>query len=474
MAGSRFDLTSRMVVLCIVILFLGAYLFQNLLVGLVGTGMLFYLVYRRMEFHSLVGRVDLRTDRKIMETVVHRGSPMTVSVRISSDEKVMLQVNEQVPDDFQLVSGDTSFNGRAGPDSALEHSYTLMPMERGLFKMDPPHIRMSENRGLFQTSFRSGPVTEVFVRTSKKEILLARLMSKRKQFEITGPANRRHTRTHRADFRSVRDYVSGDRFRDMDWKASSRLTKLMTKEFEQETNLPTLIMVDASLSMRELVKKSSKMDHAIALALQIAVVMERHHHPVGLITFDENRVIDHLSPGKQDIDDLLMALFKLPNPLETGAYPGSPRESGGGQKANGEDVFLNSVGPFLVKGRRSSYSREMSTGIFEAVRTADKVEETGQLMVLITDLETNLPSLLKAVNLALRRKHRLIVVSPFSWPYHLERDRTTPEQLERAYLDRMHKQNTIKGLRGAGVKVIEIGPSERGDSVVAGLRRMSQ
>ncbi|MEA3558368.1 MAG: hypothetical protein U9R75_03855, partial [Candidatus Thermoplasmatota archaeon] len=102
MSGSRFTLTSRMVVLCIVVLFLWAYLFQSLLVGLMGAAVLFYLAYRRMEFHSLSERLDLKLERKIMETVVHKGSPLTVGLEISSDEPAKLEGKDRLPDHFQL------------------------------------------------------------------------------------------------------------------------------------------------------------------------------------------------------------------------------------------------------------------------------------------------------------------------------------------------------------------------------------
>lgn len=474
MAASSFSFVSRTVVLCIIILFLWAYLFQNLLVAMVGAAVLLYLAYRRMEFHSLVDRLDLKFERKIMESIVHKGTPATILIEVSADEPVSIEVSEKIPDNFNLVSGQPMFSGKVGPNSNLDHSYSLLPLERGLHRLNPMEVIVKEKRGLFSTTREMGSFSDIFVRASKMEISLARLMSKRKQFEITGPAHQRHTRTHRAEFRSVREYMPGDRFRDMDWKAGARLTKLMTKEFEQETNLPTMLLMDASLSMKEMVNRRSKMDHAIALALQIAIVMDNHNHPVGLISFDENKVMEHLSPGKQEIDELLMKLFRLPNPVRTGGYPGVPVPEQQTISNGSDNEMMSKIGPFLVKGRRKTMTKERATGIFEAIRGADIQEETGLLMVLITDLETNLPSLMKAVKLALGRKHRLVVVSPFSWPYHLDKGTLTADELERAYMDRGRKQEVIRTLRGAGVNVIEIEPKERGETVLTGLRRMSQ
>jgi uncharacterized protein (DUF58 family) len=331
---------------------------------------------------------------------------------------------------------------------------------------------VTDIRGLFRCQFTLDPGTEVFVRASKKELALAALMSKRKRFEITGPAHRRHTRTHRADFRTVRDYVPGDRFRDIDWKATSRLTKLMTKVFEQETNLPTVLLMDTTLGMRELTGRHSKIDHAVALALQLATVLDSFNHPVGLVSFDETRVIEHLSPGKHDLDDILISLHGLPDPVETGGYPGSAPGMSQVPPDQAQGM-LGPLGPFLVKGRRASYGRSATTGIFEAVRCLELEEESGLLVILISDLETNQPSIIKALKMAISRKHRVVVVSPFSWYYHLTPENVTVERLEQAYEEWNSKQSLLNTLRAAGVRVMDIGPMERGERVVQNLRGMS-
>jgi uncharacterized protein (DUF58 family) len=247
----------------------------------------------------------------------------------------------------------------------------------------------------------------------------------------------------------------------------------MTKEFEKETNLPTMLMVDTSLSMRELVKHRSKLDHVIALSIQMAIVMGQQHHPVGLITFDENSVKEHISPGTVDVDDIVMSLFKLPNPLETGEYPGQPQELM--SRRDGEArKFVEAVSPFLHKRRRTARNEDGVTGIFKAFREMTAHEETGLLLILISDLETNTTSMMKAMKMAVGMKHRVVVVSPFSWPYHLEGQKITPEVLEKVYIDLERKQTIIKGMKAAGIRVIEINSRERGDKVISGLRRLSR
>lgn len=471
--GSRFTYVSRTLSGMVVLIFLSAYMFQNTLMALSGAFILLYLAYRRMEFHSLVRRVGLDIERKLLEDVVHKDSNSAVRLKVSARETVGVSITENLHRTFVTGSGSRTIEGMVHQDRPLSMVYSMTPRERGYFKFPPLKVTLKEARGLFESEFEIPVETEVFVRASKKEIAMARLMSRRKQFEITGPAHQRHTRTYRADFKSVREYIPGDRFRDIDWKAMSRLTRMMTKEFEQETNLPTMLLMDTSLSMREVVKQRSKLDHSIALALQVAVVMKSSGHSVGLMTFDENKVTGHLSPGKCEIDDIVLSLFRLPNPVETGDYPGIPRPSSQ-EPVEGEKEFLSSVGPFLVQGKRSVFTRDRTTGIFEAMRNLEMSEETGMLVIIISDLETNRPSFLRAIQMAVRKKHRVVLVSPFSWPYHIQGEDLSAEKLERMYQDGLEKQTLIRSLRAGGVKVIDIGSGERGEKVISGIRRMSQ
>jgi uncharacterized protein (DUF58 family) len=468
-----FTIAGKAMVGAIVLIFISAYLFQSVLMAVTGGAFLLYLSYRRMEFNSLVRRVRFNAERKIMEDYVHKDSKCSVKIEVSANETIRINLKDTPPRSFTVTSGTTFSEGEVRPERQLSMIYSSIPKKRGYFRFQPMELTVTEMRGLFQTGLELDPGTEVLVQASKKDIQMARLMSKKKQFEVTGPAHRRHTRTYRADFKSIREYLPGDRFRDIDWKAVSRFGKLMTREFERETHLPTMIMIDLSLTMREMVESRSKMDHAIALALQIAIVMSSNGHPVGLISFDEHRVMEHLSPGKCDLDNILLSLLKLPNPILTGGYPGteSSMDLSLSDEASG---FLNKVGPFLVRGNRASYTRSRTTGIFEAERSLEMTEESGMLIILLSDLETNRPSLLRSVQRAMKNRNRFVLVSFFSWPYHVSRKDLSVETVEKMYSEHRERQTLLASLRAGDVRVIDVDLKERGEKVISGIRRMTK
>lgn len=110
------------------------------------------------------------------------------------------------------------------------------------------------------------------------------------------------------EFAQHRPYVPGDDIRHLDWKVFARSDKLHLKQYQQETSLDLMILLDASGSMRYGSRAFeeasgaghslspdgrahwSKFDHATAVAAALAYITLRQGDRVGLTIFaDEIR-----------------------------------------------------------------------------------------------------------------------------------------------------------------------------------------
>ncbi len=107
------------------------------------------------------------------------------------------------------------------------------------------------------------------------------------------------------EFAQHRPYTPGDDLRHLDWKVFARSDKLHLKQYQQETNLDLIVLVDCSGSMsygsRSFAEASgvgrekspdgrahwSKFDHATALAAALSYITLRQGDRVGLEMFDE-------------------------------------------------------------------------------------------------------------------------------------------------------------------------------------------
>jgi uncharacterized protein (DUF58 family) len=101
---------------------------------------------------------------------------------------------------------------------------------------------------------------------------------------------------HRSPFRGFsveftehRAYQPGDEPRYLDWKILARSDRLFVKQYEEETNLRAMLLVDASRSMawRGAPERLTKRAWADRLAAALALVLLRQRDATGIITFDE-------------------------------------------------------------------------------------------------------------------------------------------------------------------------------------------
>ena len=127
---------------------------------------------------------------------------------------------------------------------------------------------------------------------------------------------------HRSPFRGFsvefaehRPYEPGDELRYVDWRMLARSDKLFVKQYEEETNLRSMIVLDASASMNwsGSERRLSKFDYAKRLTAALALVFLRQRDATGFIGFDE--AVRSLVPARarrQQWWTLLSAVHNLP------------------------------------------------------------------------------------------------------------------------------------------------------------------
>jgi uncharacterized protein (DUF58 family) len=90
------------------------------------------------------------------------------------------------------------------------------------------------------------------------------------------------------EFAEHRQYMPGDEVRHIDWKIYAKTDRYYIKQFEEETNLKTYIILDASKSMSySSGGKLSKLEYASYIAAALSQLMMQQRDAVGLTIYDE-------------------------------------------------------------------------------------------------------------------------------------------------------------------------------------------
>jgi uncharacterized protein (DUF58 family) len=114
------------------------------------------------------------------------------------------------------------------------------------------------------------------------------------------------------ELREIREFVPGDSFKQIEWKATARLSKMMSREFESEITIEARILLDSSPSMREGVLGQRPLDQAISLAGTLARIFIDSKDRVGLTSYD-TRVVSQVraAEGMTQLQQILSSLLEL-------------------------------------------------------------------------------------------------------------------------------------------------------------------
>jgi uncharacterized protein (DUF58 family) len=106
---------------------------------------------------------------------------------------------------------------------------------------------------------------------------------------VSGGIHRSHLIGASIQFKEHRPYVAGDETKNIDWKLFGKTDRLYIRQYEDETNLRSVIALDQSGSMKYSGSRSnglSKHQFAIRLAASLAYLLINQQDAVGLATFD--------------------------------------------------------------------------------------------------------------------------------------------------------------------------------------------
>lgn len=99
------------------------------------------------------------------------------------------------------------------------------------------------------------------------------------------------------EFSEHRPYMQGDNLKDVDWKVYGKSDKYFIKQYEEETNLKSYILLDTSHSMSYASEGNiSKIEYASTLVAGLSYLMIRQQDAVGLSLYSEK--IDKYLPPK--------------------------------------------------------------------------------------------------------------------------------------------------------------------------------
>jgi uncharacterized protein (DUF58 family) len=221
---------------------------------------------------------------------------------------------DHYPEPF--VARELPLHVSLAPGRFKDVAYLLRPTQRGLFTFAGIELRVASPLGLWwrKRFVRTEESVRVYPNYSTISKLLAYEVDS--HLQLTGMRLRRR-RGEGTEFHQLRDYRDGDSIRSIDWKATARMSRLITREYQDERDQQVLFMIDAGRRMLAKDSELSHFDHTLNAMLLLSYVALRRGDSVGIMTIGAGGAWLPPRKGPEAINGLLNHVYDVqPSPEE--------------------------------------------------------------------------------------------------------------------------------------------------------------
>jgi uncharacterized protein (DUF58 family) len=217
-------------------------------------------------------------------------------------------VHDQYPDGVEVRNESQTL--RLPRNGWGEARYSLRPVRRGDLNFEQIAVRLYSALGLWQDQRRLPLKHAVRVYPNFAALTKFALLAIDNRLSQIGILQRRR-RGEGLDFHQLREYREGDTQRQIDWKASARMQKLISREYQDERDQQIVLLIDCGRRMAAQDGPLSHFDHVLNAALLLAYVSLRQGDAVGLATMSGPQ--RWLAPRKSQatIDLILNSVYDL-------------------------------------------------------------------------------------------------------------------------------------------------------------------
>jgi len=171
------------------------------------------------------------------------GDDNEVSIRVEStySRPLSLEIIDEIPFIFQ--NRDVCFRTTLQPNEGKTISYHLRPTRRGVYSFGQIRVFVTDKIGLLSRRYTCGQPQDIKVYPSY--LMLHRYELLAMSDNLTELGIKRIRRVgHQTEFEQIKEYVKGDDYRTINWKASARRHELMVNVYQDERSQQIYSVID--------------------------------------------------------------------------------------------------------------------------------------------------------------------------------------------------------------------------------------
>ncbi len=212
------------------------------------------------------------------------GDPNNIYIYLQNNSNLSLKIRliDELPVQLQVRDFEKKIQLLSKEEKTL--AYTITPTQRGEYYFGAIHLFLSAQLGFVER--RISVVADSMVRVYPSVIQMKTLELKAFNRNVSVAGMKKLRRIgHSYEFDHIKNYVRGDDYRSINWKASSRKGELMVNKYEDERAQMVYSLIDKSRNMYMPFEGLSLMDYAINATLALSNIILKKYDRAGLITF---------------------------------------------------------------------------------------------------------------------------------------------------------------------------------------------
>ena len=200
-----------------------------------------------------------------------------------------------------------------------EIRYSARPLQRGVREFGQVDVLIRSPLRLWWQRRRLGTAATVRVYPNFAAVAKYALLATDHRLSQLGIRHKRR-RGEGLEFHQLREYRRGDVLRQIDWKATSRYRKLVSREYQDERDQQVFFLIDCGRRMAAQDEGLSHFDMCLNAVLLLAYVALRQGDAVGVMSFSGTERYLPPQKGMEVLRTLLNLLFDLQPSLQAPDY----------------------------------------------------------------------------------------------------------------------------------------------------------
>lgn len=211
-------------------------------------------------------------------------NPVPITITNSYGFKTFIDVIDELPVQFQ--KRDFSYQVSLVPNEIHNFEYLVRPVDRGEYYFGHLNIYVSTPLKVIKRKFQFQNEQMVMVYPSIIQMQKYDFLAISNSLTQMGLKKIRRI-GNTSEFEQIKEYVQGDDFRTINWKATAKRAELMVNQYQDEKSQPIYSVIDTGRVMKMPFNGLKLLDYAINSTLAFSNVALKKHDKVGMLSFSK-------------------------------------------------------------------------------------------------------------------------------------------------------------------------------------------